>query len=89
MPGLSGLELQEWLAQSGHGWPVVFLSGQGDIPMSVRAMKAGAVDFLTKPVDEQDLLRAVEVAIKCLVEKRARDTELNTLTHPARNLDRS
>jgi FixJ family two-component response regulator len=63
MPGLSGLELQTALAAAGCQRPIVFLSGQGDVPSSVRAMKAGAVDFLTKPVSEENLLAAIERAM--------------------------
>ena len=63
MPGINGLELQAQLARSGHECPVVFLSGNADIPHSVQAMKAGAVDFLTKPVDREKLLAAVRIAI--------------------------
>jgi FixJ family two-component response regulator len=63
MPGLSGLELQNALASDGTGLPVIFLTGKGDIPMTAKAMKQGAVDFLTKPVDENDLLEAVHGAI--------------------------
>ena len=59
MPGPSGLDLQEALAKSGDSVPIVFLSGHGDIPTSVRTIKAGAVDFLTKPVQPQALLSAV------------------------------
>jgi FixJ family two-component response regulator len=64
MDGLNGLELQQALAASGCDRPIVFLTGRGDIPMSVRAMKAGAVNFLTKPVDANDLLAAVRIAIE-------------------------
>jgi FixJ family two-component response regulator len=64
MPGLGGLELQQALAGSGRPLPVVFITGHGDIPMSVRAMKAGAVDFLPKPFDDQDLLGAVHQAVQ-------------------------
>ena len=63
MPGPSGLELQEALARRGDAVPIVFLTGHGDIPMSVRAMKAGAVDFLTKPVERHALLGAVRAAL--------------------------
>ena len=59
MPGLDGLELQEALTASGAHRPVVFITGKGDIPMSVRAMQAGAIDFLTKPVSNKELLGAV------------------------------
>ena len=63
MPGLSGLDLQEAFAKSGDFVPIVFLSGHGDIPTTVRAIKAGAVDFLTKPVAKKVLLSAVESAL--------------------------
>jgi FixJ family two-component response regulator len=63
MPGPSGLDLQEAFARSGDSIPIVFLSGHGDIPTSVRAIKTGAVDFLTKPVAKKDLLAAVESAL--------------------------
>jgi FixJ family two-component response regulator len=64
MDGLSGLELQQQLAASGCHRPIIFLSGRGNIPMSVQAIKAGAVTFLTKPVDGKDLLAAVHLAIE-------------------------
>ncbi|MBP7242452.1 MAG: response regulator transcription factor [Amaricoccus sp.] len=63
MPGASGLDLQHRLAESGNGKPIVFLTGHGDIPMTVQAMRAGAVDFLTKPVRDQTLLDAVAAGI--------------------------
>jgi FixJ family two-component response regulator len=63
MPGLDGLELQRRLARDGHTLPIVFLTGHGDIPMSVRAIKDGAVDFLTKPVNAAALMSAVRSAI--------------------------
>ncbi len=63
MPGLNGLELQTALAASGCQRPLIFVSGHGDVPSSVRAMKAGAIDFLTKPVSEEILLAAIERAI--------------------------
>ena len=64
LPGLSGLELQQELSQSGKQIPIVFLTGHGDIPMSVRAMKAGAAEFLTKPVKQRTLLEAIQAAIE-------------------------
>ncbi|NYT41459.1 response regulator transcription factor [Sphingomonas sp. R-74633] len=64
MPGSSGLDLQQHLAATGNAKPIIFLTGHGDIPMSVQAMKAGAVDFLTKPVRDQSLLDAVTVGIE-------------------------
>jgi len=63
MPGASGLDLQHVLSQSGNPKPIIFLTGHGDIPMTVQAMKAGAVDFLTKPVRDQTLLDAVAAGI--------------------------
>ncbi len=60
MPDLDGLQLQQAMANGGADRPVIFVTGRGDIPMSVRAMKAGAVDFLTKPVKEEELLDAID-----------------------------
>jgi FixJ family two-component response regulator len=64
LPGLSGLDLQRELARRGVEIPIIFLTGHGDIPMTVRAMKAGAVEFLTKPVKSRDLLGAIRGAIE-------------------------
>ena len=64
LPGLDGLELQRRLAQTGKTLPIVFLTGHGDIPMTVRAIKEGAADFLTKPVRAAALLRAVQAAVE-------------------------
>lgn len=64
MPGASGLDLQHHLVAAGNAKPIVFLTGHGDIPMSVQAMKAGAVDFLTKPVRDQTLIDAVTAGIE-------------------------
>jgi FixJ family two-component response regulator len=64
LPGLSGLDLQRRMAEAGLYTPIVFLTGHGSIPATVQAMKAGAIEFLTKPVDEQDLLRAIQEAIE-------------------------
>ncbi|QRM33845.1 response regulator transcription factor [Microvirga sp. VF16] len=71
MPGASGLDLQHQLAAKRNPKPIIFLTGHGDIPMTVQAMKAGAVDFLTKPVRDQTLLDAVTVAIERDVEQMA------------------
>jgi FixJ family two-component response regulator len=71
MPGSSGLDLQQQLATTGNTTPVVFLTGHGDIPMSVQAMKAGAIDFLTKPVRDQTLLDAVCAGIERDLAQRA------------------
>jgi len=73
MPGLNGLELQEALTAKGCAIPIIFLTGRGDIPMSVQAMKRGALDFLTKPVNDEDLLKAVAAALeKDRVERQNR-----------------
>jgi DNA-binding NtrC family response regulator len=65
LPGLSGLDLQQELTKNNAAIPIIFITGHGDIPMTVRAMKAGAVEFLTKPFRDEDLLNAVEQAINC------------------------
>jgi FixJ family two-component response regulator len=71
MPGLNGFELQECLSASGCHQPIIFLTGNGDISKSVRAMKAGAVNFLTKPVDDRELLAAVAEALQVDAAERA------------------
>lgn len=71
MPGASGLDLQRHLAATGNAKPIVFLTGHGDIPMTVQAMKAGAVDFLTKPFRDQSLLDAVTKGIERDLAQRA------------------
>ena len=73
LPGQSGLNLQRDLAAADIRVPVIFISAHGDIPMSVRAMKAGAVEFLTKPFHDQDLLDAIEVALEKDRARRAED----------------
>ena len=79
LPGLSGLDLQKRMAEVGLEIPIVFLTGHGNIPASVQAMKAGAVEFLTKPFDEQDLLRAIEEAIERDRLARQRHAEMREL----------
>jgi len=64
LPGLSGMDLQRELARTENAIPIIFITGHGDIPMSVRAMKAGAAEFLTKPFRDEDLLEAIRVAIR-------------------------
>jgi RNA polymerase sigma factor (sigma-70 family) len=64
LPGLSGLDFQAELAKAQNEIPIIFITGHGDIPMSVKAMKAGAIEFLTKPFREQDILDAVRVALE-------------------------
>lgn len=79
MPGLSGPELQERLAKLGCTLPIVFLTGRGDIPMSVRAIKAGAEDFLTKPVSKDALIDAIGRAMGTYSAGRERDAHLRHL----------
>lgn len=73
LQGISGLDFQAELNRDGVHLPVIFMTGHGDIPMSVRAMKAGALDFLAKPFRDQDLLDAVNLALAADRERRARD----------------
>ena len=75
LPGISGLDFQEQLSSHGIHMPAVMVTGHGDIPMSVRAMKAGAVDFLPKPFRDQDMIDAVSAAIARDRERRAADGE--------------
>ena len=75
MPELSGLDVQEWLAFKGITVPTVFLSGASDVPTTARAMRKGAVDFLVKPVDEDELLTAVSRALAKAVASRRRHRE--------------
>jgi len=64
MPGLSGMDLQDALSKADYSMPIIFITGHGNIPMSVQAMKKGAVDFLTKPFDDKELMQAVKKAIE-------------------------
>ena len=79
MPGLSGLELQDFLSRSGECLPIILMSGFGDIRMSVQGMKAGAVDFLTKPFREQDMLDAVAAALDRNRKQRQSSAQLGGL----------
>ena len=79
LPGLNGLQLQQQLIRDGVHVPIIFITGHGDIPMSVRAMKAGAVEFLTKPFRERHLLRAIEQAIDRDRERLAQRKEMAVL----------
>jgi FixJ family two-component response regulator len=80
LPGQSGLAFQERLAQEGIALPIIFITGHGDVPMTARAMKAGAVEFLTKPFDEQVLLDAIHAAIERDRRKRRDAAGLAELT---------
>jgi FixJ family two-component response regulator len=86
LPGLSGLDLQELLLKKKLSLPIVFLTGHGDIPQSVRAMKAGAVDFLTKPVVREDLIKAVERALEHDLKQRQQLATIKSLTHQYQSL---
>jgi FixJ family two-component response regulator len=79
LPGSSGLDFQAELAKVHNDIPIIFITGHGDIPMTVRAMKAGAIEFLTKPVREQDLLDAVRLALKRDRQRRENDEKLRGL----------
>ncbi len=79
LPGVGGLDLQSRLTGSGVDLPIIFITGHGDIPMSVRAMKAGAFEFLTKPFQEQELLHAIEQAIAYHRQCCAQRAELSAL----------
>ena len=79
MPGLNGLDLQEALARQSRDEQIVFITGHADVPMSVHAMKAGAVDFLPKPFDNQELLRAVESALARSAERSRQRIERDAL----------
>jgi FixJ family two-component response regulator len=71
LPGVSGLDLQGELSRQGVNFPIIFMTGHGDIPMSVRAMKAGAVDFLSKPFRDQDMLDAITAALARDAQRRS------------------
>ncbi len=77
MPELNGLDLQQALLERGRNEPVIFITGNGDIPMCAQAMKSGAVDFLPKPFDDEELLAAVERALVCSREQRLRYSDLS------------
>jgi FixJ family two-component response regulator len=77
LPGMSGLDFQDRLGQQGMQLPIIMMTGHGDIPMSVRAMKAGAVDFLPKPFRDQDMLDAVGIAIDRDRARRAADSDVS------------
>ena len=79
MPGLSGMDLQEELGQADCSMPIIFITGHGNIPMGVQAMKRGAVDFLTKPFDDEELLQAVKKAIEKDREAKTERAEVHDL----------
>jgi FixJ family two-component response regulator len=79
MPGLDGLALQERIAELGREIPIIFITGHGDVPLAVRAMKAGAIDFLNKPFDDTDLLQAIALALLRVSTTANERTELANL----------
>jgi FixJ family two-component response regulator len=79
LPGVSGLDFQRELAEVGVRIPIIFITGHGDIPMTVKAMKSGAVEFLTKPFRDQDLLDAIHQALDCDRLARKQESEVNQL----------
>lgn len=79
MPGMNGLDLQQELQRRGLALPIIFITGHGDIPMSVRAMKQGALEFLTKPFRDQDLLDAIDQALRKAQEAHAQRRQLQEL----------
>ena len=79
LPGLNGLELQERIAADRSDMPIIFISGYGDVPKTVRAMKAGAVEFLTKPLNDDDLLSAIRQAIERSQSTLAQQSEMRQL----------
>lgn len=80
MPGMSGMELQQWMNQHDFKVPVIIISGHGDIPMAVEAMKHGALDFLEKPFDDQMLLERIQQALELDNEKQATKFDLSSLS---------
>jgi RNA polymerase sigma factor (sigma-70 family) len=79
LPGISGLDFQRQLAEANTNIPIIFISAHGDVPMTVRAMKAGAVEFLTKPFRDQDLLDAVQIALERDRTRREKEAEIASL----------
>ena len=79
LPGMSGLEVQQKLTEAGVRIPIIFITGHGDIPMTVQAMKSGAMEFLTKPFRDQDLIDAIQQALKSNAEARQQQSELAQL----------
>jgi FixJ family two-component response regulator len=79
LPGISGLDFQRKLSEANIPIPIIFITGHGDIPMSVRAMKAGAVEFLAKPFRDQDLLDAIQVALERDAARLQREAEMGSL----------
>ena len=88
LPDLHGLDLQERIAASGTGVPIIFITAYGDVPTTVRAMKAGAVEFLTKPLREDALLSAIEEALRCSAIALANEARVRVLSERYASLSR-
>jgi FixJ family two-component response regulator len=86
LPQMSGLDFQRRLAETGVQIPIIFVTAHGDVPMSVRALKSGAVEFLTKPFRDQDLLDAIQQALQCDRADRERQAEIDDLQERYRSL---
>ena len=86
LPGINGLALQEVMKRRGISIPIIFITGHGDIPMSVKAMKAGAVDFLPKPVTEKKLLNAIETAILKSKDQNKEQAEISKIKRRIKTL---
>lgn len=80
MPGMSGLELQETLKEKNIELPIIFVTGHGDVPMAIKAMKAGAFEFLTKPFNDQTLLDSINKAVEFDVDQRVENEEFNAIS---------
>ena len=86
MPEMTGPELQEKLIEAGSSMPIIFLSAHGDIPTTVKSLKKGAVDFLEKPVDQEDLMAAIQVSLEQDLETRAKRTEYDSILEHIKTL---
>jgi FixJ family two-component response regulator len=88
LPGMSGLEVQQKLNETGAQIPIIFITSHGDIPMTVKAMKSGAVEFLTKPFRDQDLIDGIHQALKRSAEAQRQQNEISQLKERYENLTR-
>jgi RNA polymerase sigma factor (sigma-70 family) len=86
MPGINGIELQEELVLTGDPMPIIFMSAHASVPISVRAMKGGAVDFLTKPFSADELVSAIKTAVDKMTKKRSEDSQLHEIRERISNL---
>jgi FixJ family two-component response regulator len=86
MPEMTGPELQEKLIEAGCSMPIIFLSAHGDVPTTAKTMRKGAVDFLEKPVDKEDLLAAIQVSLEQDLENRAKRTEYDSILEHVKKL---